>query len=189
VVGTSEVKLRHSQLPKLTWPRHPTAGSSKRRGIKNAILGEWQITGISSFVSGAPLQANRATGVDGHAGRCRQISTSSSPARPTFKQSLADVRSARERGVRLPVQPLMLLRPSAGQNAPGCTLHQGPAYWNTTSPSSRLLARRREEAQLRFSAYNFLNHPIPYPDDSVNLTADSERKLDTAERPDFGSFH
>jgi len=49
----------------------PKAGE----GIKNAILGEWQITGISSFVSGAPLQANRGNwGLTGTLANGQEIS-------------------------------------------------------------------------------------------------------------------
>jgi len=87
--------------------------------------------------------------------------------------------------------PSCFSAPSAGQNGTWVYPYiKGQAYWNhDLSVFKNFSLGGEKRLQLRFSAYNFLNHPIPYPDDSVNLTADFlNGKLDTAERPDFGKL-
>jgi hypothetical protein len=167
----------------------PKAGE----GIKNAILGEWQITGISSFVSGAPLQANRGNwGLTGTLANGQEISNELITGSPNVQAKpllTCDPRENVASGYLF--NPSCFSAPSAGQNGTWVYPYiKGQAYWNhDLSVFKNFSLGGEKRLQLRFSAYNFLNHPIPYPDDSVNLTADFlNGKLDTAERPDFGKL-
>jgi hypothetical protein len=167
----------------------PRAGT----GIKNAILGEWQITGITSFVSGAPLQAIRGNfGMTGTLASGQTLSNELINGTPNVIMMpvlSCDPTENVQSGYLF--NPACFTPPSPGKNGNWQLPYmKGQSYWNhDLSVFKNFSLGGEKRLQLRFSAYNFLNHPIPYPDDNQNLTVDFlNGKLDTAEHPDFGKL-
>jgi hypothetical protein len=165
----------------------------KSGGVLNAILGGWQITGLSTYISGAPLQ---------------QISGSSSNL--GLHGTLADGTDISPETMNgspdIPVQPILTCDPRKNVPSgylfnPACfavpTVGQlgnfifpyikGQPYWNhDLSLYKNFAIGGGKNLQLRASAYNFLNHPIAYPDPATNLSlAFADGKLDDP-HGDFG---
>jgi hypothetical protein len=166
----------------------------KTGGFKKALLGGWQITGISTYISGGPLQ---------------QIEGGSSNF--NLHGTLADGTEIIPENINgspdIPVQPILTCDPR--QNVPSGYLFnpscfaapevgqlgnfmfpylKGQAYLNHDLSVFKnfSIGEGGKKLQLRISAYNFLNHPIAYPDPSTNLTlAFTDGRLDDP-NGDFG---
>jgi hypothetical protein len=166
----------------------------KGGGLVKALLGGWQVAGISTYISGGPLQ---------------QISDGS----PNFnlRGTLADGTEISPETINgspdIPVQPILtcdphkdvpkgyLLNPSCfappavGQLGNFIFPYiKGQAYVNHDLSLFKnfSIGDGGKKLQLRLSAYNFLNHPIAYPDPSTNLTLQfKDGKLDDP-NGDFG---
>jgi hypothetical protein len=148
----------------------PTTG-----GAKEALLGGWQIAGIASYVSGAPIPMVNNSNFDlqGTLADGQNISS-------TLITGSEDIR----------VQPVMTCDPRAsvpsgflfnnscfGAPSPGqngnyvLPYMKAQAYWNLDlSLFKNIPMGGDKRLQLRASAYNVLNHPISYPDPATNLT-------------------
>jgi hypothetical protein len=147
----------------------------KTGGAKEAVLGGWQIAGITSYVSGAPLPV---------------INNSNFDLQGTLADG-SDISSTLITGSnQIRVQPVMTCDPT--ENVPsgyllnnGCFAAPSPgqngnyalpymkaqAYWNIDlSLFKNFNLGGDKKLQFRASAYNVLNHPIAYPDPGTNLT-------------------
>lgn len=157
-----------------------------KAGLAKALLGGWQIAGISTYISGGPLQ---------------QISGGSSNF--SLHGTLADGTDISPENINgspdIPVQPVLTCDPRQSVPSgylfnPSCFAApevgqlgnfifpylKGQPYSNhDLSLFKNISIREGKKLQLRISAYNFLNHPIAYPDPSTNLTLQfTDGKLD-----------
>ncbi len=122
-----------------TWPPRPTAGCSparrRRRALKR-LLGGWQLAGITSYVSGAPLPCSasgasnfnmQGTLADGHEHRTR-----GSPARRRSRPAGAHLRpDARTCRAGTCSTPPASRRPRPGANGSYTMPYmKAQAYWN-----------------------------------------------------------
>jgi hypothetical protein len=149
----------------------------KTGGAKEAVLGGWQIAGITSYVSGAPLPgvANVGTNFNlqgtlaGGQTINNQLITGSSqiPAQPVVT---CDPRESVPKGYLF--NNACFAAPSPGANGNFVMPHMvAQAYWNvdlTLFKNFELGGDKR--LQFRMSAYNALNHAIAAPDPGTNLT-------------------
>jgi hypothetical protein len=165
----------------------------KSGGAAEAILGGWQVAGITSYVSGSPLPA------------------ASGSVNFNLQGTLAGgvpITNARITGSpQISAQPVLTCDPSS--NVPSGYMFN-PSCFSAPSPGdngSYMMPYMRAQAyfnndlsvfknfnmggdrklQLRVSAYNVLNHPISYPDNGQNLTlrfVNGERAND----PNFGKL-
>jgi hypothetical protein len=144
-------------------------------GAKEAILGGWQLAGIASYVSGAPIPVvnNSNFDIQGTLADGRDISS-------TLITGSSQIR----------VQPLLtcdprdnvpsgflfnnacFTAPSPGQNGNYILPYmKAQPYWNIDfSVFKNFSVGGNRKLQLRSTAYNLLNHPIAYPDNGTNLT-------------------
>ena len=150
-----------------------------KTGVTNAILGNWQLSGISSWVSGAPLQLINGTG--GTAGNLNLGGTNkdgvddqqprTSTAR--LKSPVMPVLTCDPRGSGdTPIIANCFAAPAAGQLGnyiwPNIT---GPSYMNhDLSAFKNFPINGNRKFQFRLSAYNVFNHPQRTFDDPTNLT-------------------
>jgi hypothetical protein len=144
-------------------------------GFANALLGGWQVTGISTYISGTPLQAatNTNFGMTGTMAGGIPISNAAVSGSPN-----------------VPAQPILTCDPSAdvpegfyfnascftaprpGQNGNFIFPYiKGQAYFNHDLSLFKNFAigSKGQKLQFRASAYNVLNHPIAFPDPTLNL--------------------
>jgi Carboxypeptidase regulatory-like domain len=147
----------------------------KNGGASEAILGGWQVSGITSYVSGAPLPVINNSNFD-------------------IQGTLADGQSIGGTLItgssQIRVQPVItcdprenvpdgflfnnacFAAPSPGHNGnyilPSMTAQ---SYWDVDlSLSKNFSVGGSRKLQLRGSAYNLLNHPFSFPDAPTNLT-------------------
>jgi hypothetical protein len=144
-----------------------------KTGLTNAILGNWQISGITQFVSGAPLQVIggdgnfRIDGTNAQGVTLNSDNINGSNAIPVMPILTCDPRGSGD----VLVNAECFSAPSVGQlgnfvfpNA------QGSWYSNhDLSVFKNFPIGGHKKAQFRLSAYNVLNHPQRQPDDNVNL--------------------
>jgi carboxypeptidase family protein len=144
-------------------------------GAAKAILGGWQIAGISTYISGAPLQAfnNTNFGMTGTLAGGLAIQSSAisgSPDIPAQPVLTCDPTENIPSGYMF--NPSCFAAPTPGTNGAYIFPYvKGQPYFNhdlSLFKNFQLGGQRR--LQLRLSAYNFLNHPIRFPDVGRNLT-------------------
>jgi hypothetical protein len=141
-------------------------------GLTNAVLGNWQISGISQFVSGAPLQASRGANFDlsGTTGGGVEISSTritGSPDIPAQPVLTCDPRGSG--GVR--VRAECFATPSPGQNG-NYIFPNATSQWyvnHDLSVFKNFPVGGNRKFQFRLSAYNVFNHPTRFMDNSQNL--------------------
>jgi hypothetical protein len=144
--------------------------------LLNAVAGGWQITGVSTWVSGAPLQALATTGVNfGLTGTLaggvpinNQVITGS-PTIAAMPLLTCDPREGTT-GDQI-LNPSCFALPSAGQNGnyifPDL---RGPAYMNhDLGVFKNFKFSNNKKFQFRASFTNVFNHPQRYMDDNQNL--------------------
>jgi hypothetical protein len=142
-------------------------------GITNAILGNWQISGISQFVSGAPLQVVGGDGnfrLDGTGAGGVTLSNQAITGSPDILQMPVLTCDPRGSGDVL-ATPSCFAAPAPGQNGnyiwPNIA---GPSYINhDLSLFKNFPFGGNRKFQFRLSAYNVFNHPQRAPDDALNL--------------------
>ena len=159
--------------------------------LLNAVAGGWQLTGVSTWISGAPLQALSASGPNfglsgtlaGGAAISNQAVTGS-PHIPAMPVISCDPRSGMT-GDQL-FNPSCFQLPTAGQNgnyifpdlrSPAYMNHDFGVFKNFTFAGGR-------KFQFRASFTNVFNHPQRFMDDSRNLNLDFENGV--MSNPDFG---
>lgn len=147
----------------------------KNGGASELVLGGWQVAGIASYVSGAPLPMINNSNFD-------------------MQGTLADGRSISSELItgssQIRAQPMLTCDPTDGvpsgflfNNAcfaaptPGqngnyvLPYMKAQPYWNLDlSLFKNFSLGGSKKLQLRTSAYNVLNHPIRFPDATTNLT-------------------
>jgi hypothetical protein len=145
-----------------------------KSGITNAILGNWQISGISQFLSGVPLQVLNGSinfGLSGTLADGTTISNTAitgSPDIPAMPILTCDPRGSGDQIVR------------ADCFAPPSPGHNGNYIWpNVTSPwytnhdlsifKNFPFGGGNKKFQYRLSAYNVFNHPQRQLDNATNL--------------------
>ncbi len=142
-------------------------------GLVNAVLGNWQISGISQFVSGAPLQVIGGDGnfrIDGTGEGGVALNTNTitgSPQIPVMPVLTCDPRGSGDVLVRAEC----FAAPSPGQNGnfvfPNAV---GNAYLNhDLSVFKNFPFAGNKKVQFRLSAYNVFNMAQRMPDDNNNL--------------------
>jgi hypothetical protein len=160
-------------------------------GAREAILGGWQLAGIASYVSGAPIpgvgagtnfnmQGTLADGRD--IGSTLITGSSHIPAQPVIT---CDPRENVPSGYLF--NNACFAAPSPGQNGSYVLPHiTAQAYWNLDlSVFKNFGLGGDRKLQLRASAYNALNHPLRFPDPGTNLTLRFDRGQ-LANANDFG---
>jgi hypothetical protein len=149
---------------------------TKFSGLVNAVLGGWQIAGISTYISGGPLQqaegASSNFGLHGTLADGTEISPESingSPDIPVQPVITCDPRKNVPDGYLF--NPSCFAPPEVGQLGTFIFPYiKGQAYTNhDLSLFKNFSIANGKRLQFRMSAYNFLNHPIAYPDAATNL--------------------
>src|SRR5262249_28883693 len=147
----------------------------KTGGAKEALLGGWQVAGITSYVSGAPLpvvnDSNfnlQGTLADG-SNISSQLITGSSQIRvqPVLT---CDPRDNVPSGYLF--NNSCFAAPSPGHNGNYVLPYmKAQSFWNVDlSLFKNFSVGGNKKLQLRASGYNVLNHPFSYPDNGTNLT-------------------
>jgi Carboxypeptidase regulatory-like domain len=170
--GVSSLDRSHVLTASYSWQ----LGNLKQGGFANAILGGWQITGISTYISGAPLQAATNTNfsmagtlADGSDINAQRVS--GSPTVPAQPLLTCDPTSNVPSGYYF--NPACFAAPTAGNNGNFIFPYiKGQAYTNHDLSLFKNfgIGTKGQKLQFRVSAYNVLNHPIAFPDAATNLT-------------------
>jgi hypothetical protein len=146
-------------------------------GVKRAILGGWQLTGVSTFISGAPLQAANTIGVNfGMSGTTASGADlggntviTGSPEITAMPVLTCDPRDGISSDQVL--NPKCFALPTAGSNGnyifpnlrgPAYTNHDFAVFKNFPMGGSR-------KFQFRASFTNVFNHPQRFLDENTNL--------------------
>jgi hypothetical protein len=165
----------------------------KKGGLLNAILGGWQVSGISTYISGQPLQSFGSSnfGMTGTLADGTEISaeningTPDVPAQPVLT---CDPSKGVPSGYMF--NPNCFAPPSPGQNGNFIFPYiKGQPYFNHDLSLFKNFSMGKtggKKLQLRVSAYNFLNHPIRFPSDSDNLTLRFQDGVRDDPNGDFG---
>jgi len=146
-----------------------------KTGVTNAILGNWQISGISQFVSGAPLQVIgggdggnfRIEGTNAQGVTINRDNINGSNAIPVMPILTCDPRGSGD----VLVRGECFAAPAVGEigNFVWPAI-RGPKYSNhDLSVFKNFPIGGHKKAQFRLSAYNVFNHPQRAPDDAKNL--------------------
>jgi hypothetical protein len=144
-----------------------------KTGVTNAVLGNWQISGISQFVSGVPLQLVggdgnfRLSGTNADGVDLNPIPITGSPDLQVMPILTCDPRGSGD----VLANPECFAAPAAGQTGnyvwPNIT---GPWYTNhDLSLFKNFPFAGNKKFQFRLSAYNVFNHPQRAPDDTINM--------------------
>jgi hypothetical protein len=145
--------------------------------LLNAFFGGWQIAGISTFISGGPLQQAEGSssnfGLNGTLADGTEISPEAmygSPDIPVQPIVTCDPRKNVPDGYLF--NPSCFAAPEVGQLGAFIFPYiKGQAYHNhDLSLFKNFSIGNGRKLQFRLSAYNFLNHPLSYPDTATNLT-------------------
>jgi hypothetical protein len=138
----------------------------------NAVFGNWQITGISSYISGAPIVGNfdlQGSLADGTA--ISSTAISGSPQVRAQPVLTCDPRSNVPDGFLF--NPTCFAAPSPGANGNYIFPYiKTQAYFNhdLSLIKNIPMPKQGHRLQFRISAYNLFNHPIRFPDPGRNLT-------------------
>jgi hypothetical protein len=145
-------------------------------GALKHILGGWQLAGILSYVSGAPLPYS-ATGVNFNLTGTNELGQgidsrmySGSPDVPTMPVLTCDPRDNVPSGYLF--NPGCFSLPAVGTNGNyNMPYMKAQSYKNVDlSLFKNFDLGGDKKLQLRVNAYNAFNHPIAYPDPGNNLT-------------------
>ncbi len=161
----------------------------KSGGLLHAVLGGWQLSGVSTFVSGASLTGNdpnlAATGTNADGTTIDATHISGSPDVAAFPVILCDPNENVPSGYFL--NPACYGAPSPGQNGNYVSpTIRGPWYQNhnlSLFKNFNLGGGGKHKLQFRMEAYNFLNHPLTLIDINNNVTA---RYTNGVIDPNFG---
>jgi hypothetical protein len=148
----------------------------KRNVVLNAVAGGWQLTGVSTWISGAPLQPLAQTGPNFGLSGTFADGTPISAARITGSPSIAampvltcDPRSGAT-GDQI-FNPRCFGLPARGQN--GSYIFpdlRGPVYMNHDfGVFKNFVFSDARKFQFRASFTNVFNHPQRFLDDNANL--------------------
>jgi Carboxypeptidase regulatory-like domain len=148
----------------------------KSEGALKHILGGWQVAGILSYVSGAPLpyaNNNVNFSVQGTNELGESINPrmySGSPQVPVMPVLTCDPTDNIPNGYMF--NPSCFALPQKGTNGNyNMPYMKAQPFWNVDlSLFKNFDLGGSRKLQLRFNAYNALNHPIAAPDDGTNLT-------------------
>jgi hypothetical protein len=152
----------------------------KRGGVWQALFGNWQLAGVSSYVSGAPLmgwfflQGTTAGDV-----AITDRSITGSPDVYAMPVLVCDPRDGVPDGFLF--NPVCFTAPNPGANGSARQPYiKGQPYYNTDlSLAKSFPLAKGSRLQLRVSAYNAFNHPIRYPDPARNLTMVFDNNVQT----------
>jgi hypothetical protein len=157
----------------------------ERGGVWQALLGNWQLAGVSSYVSGAPLMgwfAMQGTTTGGVVIANETIT--GSPDVNAMPVLVCDPGDRVTSGYLF--NPECFKAPTPGANGSARQPYvRGQPYHNhdlSLMKSYPIGSGRR--LQLRVSAYNVFNHPIAFPDYARNLTLAFDQGVQT--NPEFG---
>jgi Carboxypeptidase regulatory-like domain len=151
----------------------------EKNAVLHAIAGGWQFTGVSTWISGAPLQPLAGTGVNfGLSGTLANGATISNPAVTGSPQIAAMPVITCDPTANISsdqvLNPSCFALPSFGQNGnyifpdirgPGYMNHDFGLFKNFNFANSR-------KFQFRASFTNVFNHPQRFLDDNTNLKLD-----------------
>jgi hypothetical protein len=166
----------------------------KDNATLNAFLGGWQVAGVASYVSGAPLQMEAANPYLGMGGTNANGVTLDgrhivgSPQMAAFPVLTCDPTASIPDGYMF--NPSCFAAPSVGQNGNYIWPYiKGNAYKNLDLSLYKnfSIGSRGQKIQLRFSAYNVLNHATWYPDQTQNLTLHFTNGV--MDSPNFGKIN
>ena len=157
-----------------------------KTGLHNQILrgalDGWEISGITQVESGAQLTANTGANL-GLSGNASGVALVGSPDVTPAPVILCNPTQGLKSGQY--VNPSCFGLPSAGQI--GNTRFPyiaGPMFWNSDLTLVKQFAiREHQNLQFRFSAFNFMNHPLSSfsgGDNNLKLNFDSTGKLSNA---------
>lgn len=154
--------------------------------LLNAFAGGWQLTGVSTWISGAPLQALASTGVNfnlsgtlANGQAINNAAISGSPQIAAMPVLTCDPRDGVSGDQILNADCFAL--PATGQNGnyifpdlrgPGYMNHDFGVFKNFNFANSRKI-------QFRASFTNVFNHPQRFLDDNINLNLDYENGVMT----------
>ena len=165
-----------------TWLLPPIGGNP----IANAVFGNWQIAGISTYISGAPLTGNfnlQGTLADG-----TQISATAISGSPQVNaQPVLTCDPTKDIPDGFLFNASCFAAPSPGQNGNYILPYmKTQAYFNhdLSFIKNIPLPRGGHRLQFRVAAYNVFNHPIRFPDTGKNLTLQFANGVQT--NADFG---
>ena len=157
----------------------------KDNAALNAFLGGWQVAGVASYVSGAPLQLANGTnfniqGTNAHGVTIDGVHIAGSPQMTAFPVLTCDPTQNVPSGYM--VNPSCFAAPSVGQNGNYIMPYmKGNAYKNLDMSLFKnfSIGSKGQKIQLRISGYNVLNHPTWYPDTGPEPDAElHERRPD-----------
>jgi hypothetical protein len=152
-------------------------------GVTNAILGNWQISGITQVISGAPLQVIGGDGnfrIDGTNAQGVNINSDNingSNAIPVMPILTCDPRGSGDVLLRAEC----FAAPSVGELG-NFVFPNATGNWYTNHDFSlfkNFPIGGNKKAQFRISAYNVFNHPQRQPDDNLNLNLTYENGRQT----------
>jgi hypothetical protein len=148
----------------------------RRQALLNAIAGGWQVTGVSTWISGAPLQAAASTGVNfGLSGTMADGTPISNPLITGSPQiaAMPMITCDPRRGTTGDqiINPNCFALPSPGHNGnyifPDM---RGPWYMNhDLGIFKNFKISDERKFQFRASFTNIFNHPQRFLDDNANL--------------------
>jgi hypothetical protein len=149
----------------------------KQGGLMQFILGGWQLSGVTTFISGAALNAAEPnfniTGTAADGSTISNTRVSGSPDIGAFPTILCNPSENVPSGYML--NPACYGAPLPGQNGNYASpTVRGPWYQNhnlSVFKNFGLGSGGRHKLQFRMEAYNFLNHPLTLLDTNNNLTA------------------
>ncbi|HXK08941.1 MAG TPA: carboxypeptidase regulatory-like domain-containing protein [Vicinamibacteria bacterium] len=161
--------------------------------VLNAFLGGWQIAGVATYVSGAPLQLSNGVnfniqGTNAQGVTINPVNITGSPQMAAFPVLTCDPTKNVPSGYM--INPSCFAAPSVGQNGNYVMPYmKGNAYQNLDMSLFKnfSVGSKGQKVQLRISGYNVLNHPIWYPDQSANLTLNYTNGVQT--NANFGKIN
>ena len=135
----------------------PVHGNAIARGVING----WELSGITQLQSGAPIQPNTNGNLNVHwAGGVSNRAYLGTDAVILVPKLTCDPRSNLQSGQYF--NPGCFTAPAVGQNGDVIWPYiKGPAYFNSDlALFKNFRITEHKNVQFRFSAFNFLNHPL-----------------------------
>ena len=170
----------------------------KENKLLGGVVNGWQLSGITQMQSGAPIQPATAGTLNvnwpGGFSNQRILGTNAVTLVPKLT---CDPRSNLSSGQYF--NPGCFAPPTGGNNGDIIWPYiHGPAFFNSDlAVYKNFNFKERQKIQLRFSAFNFLNHPLPqfgaagnsdvqlnFADNNGNLTQTNQNKLTTG-KPNY----
>jgi hypothetical protein len=157
-----------------------------KTGVTNAILGNWQFSGISQFISGVPLQVvggEQNLRIDGTNSDGVSLTSTAIVGSPQIQVMPVLTCDPRGSGDVL-VKGECFAAPGVGETGnyvwpniegPWFVQHDVSLFKNVPFAGNR-------KFQFRVSAYNLFNHPQRTPDDPVNLNLDFKNGVQTNQK-------